>query len=333
MLDRMFYAEEQQSMMRLRQDMEEGSSHYSMDSDMHDSSNPLGQSPQEEYDEWACIQRELGCLQSNMDDPKQLSSAQQQKLISLSLQAGSNLTNNLSSKRSASSDSRLETLKKFRVDKHNKRLVGEGGGVNVQNNFISGGNIQTNNFTASGGGGGGLKVPQRNAQVQQILTNVQNTQSSPTGSNVQSARQNVHVSLQQQQVVHNQQHGTRSVHYATHSGAQNVFHSTNISHHHQYVQYSQGQDIGPNLHSLYGGGQIIQQHGASQQNMTTNSVYNNANNNLSVNNKMNSGSLSSESESGNNSIDEHVQSAIDSILNLQQSSNLDLDEAVSSILS
>lgn len=40
-----------------------------------------------------------------------------------------------------------------------------------------------------------------------------------------------------------------------------------------------------------------------------------------------------DSGAGSNSIDEHVQSAIDSILNLQQNTSLDLDEAVSSILS
>jgi len=76
--------------------------------------------------------------------------------------------------------------------------------------------------------------------------------------------------------------------------------------------------------------QQIAQHAAPpQHNLNCSSVHNSVN----KNNVQSHGSQSSESESGNNSIDEHVQSAIDSILNLQQNSNLDLDEAVSSILS
>lgn len=132
MLDRMFLAEEQQSLLRLRQDLEElpplqfspppvpphpptepppTSSHPSTPCPPSSQQDCLGQ---EEYDEWACIQRELGCLQTAApeDPPPKVNNAAH------AVQPP---------KRSASSDSRLETLKRFRVEKHNKKCVDGGG--------------------------------------------------------------------------------------------------------------------------------------------------------------------------------------------------------------
>lgn len=71
MLDRMFFNEEQQSLIMLRQGLEEGPSpemlqlppqqHQQL---QHSSDVPSCSTDQlpEDYDEWACIQRELGCL-------------------------------------------------------------------------------------------------------------------------------------------------------------------------------------------------------------------------------------------------------------------------------
>ncbi|CAG9861226.1 unnamed protein product [Phyllotreta striolata] len=126
MLDRMLLNDEQQSLMKVRQERENeilnvsetelpppplpppisksahnSNSNFNANSNSnnagsHQTSNPVP-TEQEDYDEWACIQRELGCvLQQN-----------ESKLAQ--------------SKRSASSDSRLETLKRFRVDKHHKK--------------------------------------------------------------------------------------------------------------------------------------------------------------------------------------------------------------------
>lgn len=98
MLDRMFVGEEQQSLMRLRQELEESPPVTHLPSTHHHQPQASSVSQTEEYDEWACIQRELGCLQATSADEQR--------------------TNNV--KRSASSDSRLETLKRFRVEKHKK---------------------------------------------------------------------------------------------------------------------------------------------------------------------------------------------------------------------
>lgn len=81
----------------------------------------------EEYDEWACIQRELGCLPDSKDNnghPQQTPNAvhnnhQHSSASQPPNQSVQHQHNNL--KRTSSSDSRLETLKRFRVDKHTKK--------------------------------------------------------------------------------------------------------------------------------------------------------------------------------------------------------------------
>lgn len=74
MLDRIFVNEEQQSLIMLRQDLEEGrtpeilqSLHPQPVKSQHhhqsgDGASCSADQSAEEYDEWACIQRELGCL-------------------------------------------------------------------------------------------------------------------------------------------------------------------------------------------------------------------------------------------------------------------------------
>lgn len=223
MLDRMFLAEEQQSLLRLRQDLEElpplqfspppvpppqpptatPVSTSQTPSSCSGASQPDCLGP-EEYDEWACIQRELGCLSTAAPEepPPRANNAAlggQQHLQP--------------PKRSASSDSRLETLKRFRVEKHNKKCVDSG-----------------------------------SASVHQVA-------SSATTSTC----------------ISNSAVTTRSM-------------------------------------QLQGVGACSQQQQGCIQ-------------------------IRDETEPENNSIDEQVQSAIDSILNLQQNTSLDLDEAVSSILS
>lgn len=378
MLDRMFLAEEQQSLIRLRQELEEGPPPDLVAQLAAQGTTSVQDQPQEEYDEWACIQRELGCLQSNTTEDSKPTNVvtsqanvvqqqhQQQKIINQPQQSNQNqlqqsiVTSSYQPpKRSASSDSRLETLKKFRVDKHSKR---HNDSVSVQNNFVGGGNIQqSNNFNVPGGVCSASKTQgmrishdvsrnvqqQQQQQQQQPSFTMHNTQSQASSStnihnNMQNVRHNLQTNVQQQHVI---QHGSRNMHYTTqHPSTQGAYHSTNILHQQQYahnVQFSHSQDIPQNLHTMYNPQtQQVNQHSApSQHNINTSSVHSSVNNNNNgVNNNKNNnvqshGSQSSESESGNNSIDEHVQSAIDSILNLQQNSNLDLDEAVSSILS
>lgn len=132
MLDRIFLAEEQQSLIKLRQDYENQILNIPLSNpdpqplpDSQTYPRPITsqptpvvpsvstEPPPEDYDEWTCIQRELGCLPPQPEScSKQQSQGQQQQ---------SSTSNTQNCKRSAGSDSRLETLKRFRVDKHHKK--------------------------------------------------------------------------------------------------------------------------------------------------------------------------------------------------------------------
>lgn len=276
MLDRMFLAEEQQSLIKLRQELEETPnlleptiSQTQSESLVHkptatqmQSTATIPSAPtstqshsveltSEEYDEWACIQRELGCLPP--DDFKPNISAP---------------------KRSASSDSRLESLKKFRVDKQKKN-------TDIVNNSV---NVSVRSQNS----------PQNFVQVSQnnVLHRTQ-LHHNVTGTNAQFIHSSQH--MQSQQMAQITQSSTHNVHFS-HSTQHIVQHFTHTVHH--------------NVHS----------------NASGQSVYN-----TSVHNYQ--GDATDEDTTQNNSIDEQVQSAIDSILNLQQNTNIDLDDAVSSILS
>ncbi|KAK5638151.1 hypothetical protein RI129_012446 [Pyrocoelia pectoralis] len=293
MLDRMFLAEEQQSLMRLRHELQECPSVEMAPSVSSQAASSSTEHGQEEYDEWACIQRELGCLQpASIEEMRQ----QQQQRIANQSQLQQNASQ---TKRSASSDSRLETLKKFRVDKHSKRHSDT---LSGQSNFVGSNctnNAQQNHFTVNSG-------KTQNIQQKNLLLS-----SSTSTCNAQNVRPQLN-------------YGNRALQYANVGG---VYHSTNILPQ-QYTQqqFTHMQDV----QNMYGA--HAQQLSVPPYNNTNCSSVHNSVNNIK-NNVQSHGSQSSEGESGNNSIDEHVQSAIDSILNLQQNSNLDLDEAVSSILS
>ncbi|XP_050300396.1 polyhomeotic-proximal chromatin protein-like isoform X2 [Anthonomus grandis grandis] len=150
MLDRMFLADEQQSLIRLRQDYETelhnlttptqasetlpGRGHYDSEQDKrHGMQNgPMNREPgdpptnSEEYDEWACIQRELGCLPPDHKDPNNHHNNHHHHNHhhhhSSTPIHHHHLHNHL--KRTSSSDSRLETLKRFRVDKKKHDAMG-----------------------------------------------------------------------------------------------------------------------------------------------------------------------------------------------------------------
>ncbi|CAH0549125.1 unnamed protein product [Brassicogethes aeneus] len=104
MLDRMFLADEQQSLMRMRSDLEQ-----QLVATPPEAAPPANhahaQTSQEVYDEWACIQRELAGLPHH----QQQQHAQQSE-------TGVKRT-------FSSTDSRLETLKKFRVEKNRQRAA------------------------------------------------------------------------------------------------------------------------------------------------------------------------------------------------------------------
>lgn len=141
MLDRMFLSDEQQSLIKLRQDYETELLNIAAESlqshqNVHAGSSNADQNLQgshsdsageEEYDEWACIQRELGCLpdksqhldsqNSHCHNNRNITQQQQQ----MPHPPSQIVVNQNSLKRSSSSDSRLETLKRFRVDKHTKK--------------------------------------------------------------------------------------------------------------------------------------------------------------------------------------------------------------------
>lgn len=99
-----------------------------------DSENAFNQKDSDEYDEWLCIQRELGYYNDNKpgdSDQKPLESTSE---LSTNSDSKPNKLNNedlfkKASKRNNSDTNRLETLKKFRVEKHNskskKSIIGE----------------------------------------------------------------------------------------------------------------------------------------------------------------------------------------------------------------
>uniref|UniRef100_A0AAR5Q4C1 GLTSCR protein conserved domain-containing protein n=2 Tax=Dendroctonus ponderosae TaxID=77166 RepID=A0AAR5Q4C1_DENPD len=143
MLDRMFLADEQQSLIKLRQDYEAeylslvaeptpnaAAQDKEATGQQHSQQNET-ESCNEEYDEWACIQRELGCLSDLNHHPQHPSNNHHHSMgaqVAAQCTAAQNQYNSL--KRTSSSDSRLETLKRFRVDKHTKKhepLVISGG--------------------------------------------------------------------------------------------------------------------------------------------------------------------------------------------------------------
>lgn len=217
----------------------------------------------EEYDEWACIQRELGCLTSE-ESSKPIISA---------------------SKRSATSDSRLESLKKFRVDKHSKKT-----------------NDIVNNVNVSGHG---RNSPQQN-YVHVTTTTTQNRTQLHHNVAAQTNTQFIHSSQMSQQIMQNSTH--HNVHFS-HSTTQHI------------VQHFTTHTVHHNVHNSNNNSSSGSSNTAGQ------SVYN-----TSVHNNYHD-DATDEDATQNNSIDEQVQSAIDSILNLQQNTSIDLDDAVSSILS
>lgn len=210
MLDRMFLSEERQSLIRLRQEAEEThllELHPPSASSMAPPTATDSGPPSEDYDEWACIQRELGCLSATGAE----SSVQRHSSVcttTVTPVTTSTHAHLQPPKRTSSSDSRLETLKRFR---HNKRSS---------------------------------------------LTDIVHNNS----------------------VLHNN------------SSVQSVSSGINTHYHHHYQN--------PNSYE-----QQLGQHDSFSQN--------------------------DENEVENNSIDEQVQSAIDSILNLQQNTALDLDSILS----
>ncbi|RZC39927.1 hypothetical protein BDFB_013723, partial [Asbolus verrucosus] len=118
MLDRMYLTEERQSLLRLRQEVEETSQLVELPPPA--APEPPADPPAEDYDEWACIQRELGCLPAahHGEAPQRTATAAPNSTQPVVANAHAHLQ---PPKRTASSDSRLETLKRFRVDKHNKK--------------------------------------------------------------------------------------------------------------------------------------------------------------------------------------------------------------------
>lgn len=163
MLDRMFLAEEQQSLIKLRQDYENELLNLPLtvaepqppNPPMSEAGQTMGQPlgsepPPEDYDEWACIQRELGCLPQSESSPSPSKSSGNAGTINQPPQSQASNSSAQQSKRSASSDSRLETLKRFRVDKHNKKSsdVHISSGSSVQSVITS---VQSTFYTQSKG--------------------------------------------------------------------------------------------------------------------------------------------------------------------------------------
>lgn len=148
----MYLTEERQSLMRLRQEAEEAAQL----ADLQPSPapppapppNPSSSSPHqsgEDYDEWACIQRELGCIPHEESPQPPLPSSRHHPSVTPVVATNSH-AHLQPPKRTASSDSRLETLKRFRVDKHNKNKTS----LSSENNSVLNNNNSSVQSVSSG---------------------------------------------------------------------------------------------------------------------------------------------------------------------------------------
>ncbi|KRT84998.1 hypothetical protein AMK59_2128 [Oryctes borbonicus] len=413
MLDRLFLAEEQQSLIRLRQDVQEAhvlemtpslppTPHQVVSPEQHqqhsypsqsNSSNSATSTPQsqqapDDYDEWACIQKELGCLPQTTEDSK--SPQQPQQLQQLQHHPHQPQYDVQTQKRAATCDSRLETLKKFRVDKHhvggkkeppNEIVVSKGyakmSGVNSSpQNSLPSSQSQQHHSNSSNNPQyqmhhqyqhlHGLHMPQINSATHGLGN-------SQGHSGIPRQITQVHNSLQHQRNLHgsnvhlqNSQHHFSMQHIVQTNSGSHHHHQQQITHtvHHHVQNTQQSHQIRSNQdnqHNVHGSQSTstYNVHGVSQtqnSNVNNNNNHNNNSNNCNSNsgasansssntgntcnsnnnssNRSNSNSNKSKaagSGTENNIIDEQVQSAIDSILNLQQS--LDLEDTVNSMLS
>ncbi|XP_045469662.1 putative leucine-rich repeat-containing protein DDB_G0290503 isoform X2 [Harmonia axyridis] len=109
------YQSNHSSLQSAQSQMQSSQSELQMTSSHHSNiQNQVNHLNNEEYDEWTSIQRELGCLPG--EDNKH-------SFVEQIVNENANNNAHLTAKRSASSDSRLETLKRFRVDKHHKKAT------------------------------------------------------------------------------------------------------------------------------------------------------------------------------------------------------------------
>ncbi|GJQ75409.1 hypothetical protein Trydic_g23579 [Trypoxylus dichotomus] len=423
MLDRLFLAEEQQSLIRLRQDVQEAQvlemtpplpptaqQVVSPDQQQHsypsqsNSSNSATSTPQsqqtpDDYDEWACIQKELGCLPQSAEGNKSPQQVQQLHLQHHPQQAQYDMQ---TQKRAAACDSRLETLKKFRVDKHHVSGKKEPSNeIVISKAYAKISNVSNSPHNSLPSPQNSLPSPQNqqhhsnsNSSQQQYqvhhqyqhlhglhmpqINSAQGLSNSQTHSGISRQITQVHNSLQQHQQQQRNLHSS-NVHMQNsqhHFSMQHIVQTSSGSHHHQHqithtvhhhqhsslhsstAQSHQANATGSNQHNqqqqqhnVHGSlSSSYNVHGVSQtqnSNVNNNSNSNsgasanissntgntcNSNNNSSNRSNSNSNkSTAAGSGTENNIIDEQVQSAIDSILNLQQS--LDLEDTVSSMLS
>lgn len=279
----MFLSEEQQSLIKLRQEIDELQAMQQQQQEMQPEMNA------EDYDEWACIQRELGCLPdgtSAVDTSiPTVSVANSQVITSCApVVSTSNCTPTTStittssntiatSKRPASivhQQEKVET-KKQRMEKTSRVVA-----VGNQNGLQS---AEATRFV--------LKSSS--------LTNINGTeqQTRPNMHNLQQVNVNFNATQQPQQQRFNIQQQQQQQQQYTHVA--------------NYQQQLNNAASGMNLNNY----------------------------NCSMTSAMSSSGSSASTRSNNeenDSIDEQVQSAIDSILNLQQN-NLDLDETMQNMLS
>lgn len=363
MLDRLFLAEEQQSLIRLRQDVQEAqvlemthpphstsaqvspeqqNSYPSQSNNSNSStSTPQSQQPPDDYDEWACIQKELGCLpQTEENKSTQL---QQHHHHQFDTQT---------QKRAATSDSRLETLKKFRVDKHHgkkesspneivKSYAKLSGVSSPQNslpspqNSLSSPQNQHHQNANNLGAGQQYQVHQfqhlHGMHMPQITSHGLGNNQSHSGISRQLQQRNLHnsnIHMQNSQHHFSMQHIVQSSSSGHHQQVTHtVHHSIHSAQAHQANATASGQQQQQSSSSF-------NVHGVVQSNNGGASASNSANIGACNNNSNSSSNSNNNSTTGSgtdNIIDEQVQSAIDSILNLQQS--LDLEDTVNSMLS
>ena len=385
MLDRLFLSDEQQSLMRLRQESQDSQqaldivqpsqSQLPVVSSVQQSitRQSVEADQQEEYDEWACIQKELGCLPVSQSVPTEESPLPVQE-------------NNQGHKRSASSDSRLETLKRFRVDKHQKKGLDCVVGTNVSSagEQTSPLNTQLHNDEHFGTSA---------SQCQNVQCSPGNSQQHPRTTQTFQTNSQFHVS--NSNLTHSSQHGLHQIHsmqrahghhvqqpsgtihnhntqLTQHNGlhgaqhvaqhtvsvanppqslhqnhSRHVTHVNNVHsistqqqhHHHRSIHNLQQHFSSHHQHLMQSGSggtlHATQHITHTVHHQSTQHMHNATQHAIHTSQQqVYGGPPSGNNTNGTeNTIDEQVQSAIDSILNLQQSSALDIEDAVNSILS
>lgn len=338
----MFLAEEQQSLLRLRQECETQSlenllpelvpnqqqihnnpQYTSTQQDQQQTSTPsmnvnslqgsnsnYQDSQSEDYDEWACIQRELGCLPSN-EEQTRVNQTPASTFHNSNVQQHQRVAPTTFQSSNSNLQSRTTT---FQTNNSNIQQQQQPVRVSAFQSNVAQQHSRTSQSSVSAFQSHNSNVqqqqqpPKRSASTDSRLETLKKYRvDKHVKKNIDSVHNNS-VSNSVQSVISSMSSNSHFTQSSTMLRLNNTTITTQ-SHHHHHQQ---------------------QQHVINSMQQTNNqscSFETTNHNSMQQNNS--SYSSQDDNETENNSIDEQVQSAIDSILNLQQNTALDLDSILS----